>query len=103
MRTVLTGGVTGSFTYDLNGNATKDRTGMALSYKYLTLPKTVTGTGKEIAYTYDASGTKLNRKSTVSGITTEQDYIGDFVTADHLNSKIHDHSIRKILTIKILC
>jgi len=72
----LSGGVTGSFTYDLNGNATKDRTGMALSYNYLNLPKTVTGTGKSIAYTYDASGAKLNRKSTVGGITTEQDYIG---------------------------
>ncbi len=72
----LTGGVTGSFTYDLNGNATKDRTGMTLSYNYLNLPKTVTGTGKSIAYTYDASGAKLNRKSTVGGITTEQDYIG---------------------------
>ncbi|WP_333888881.1 DUF6443 domain-containing protein [Sphingobacterium siyangense] len=72
----LTGGVTGSFTYDLNGNATKDRTGMTLSYNYLNLPKTVTGTGKSIVYTYDASGTKLNRKSTVGGITTEQDYIG---------------------------
>ncbi|MGJ1404205.1 DUF6443 domain-containing protein [Sphingobacterium siyangense] len=72
----LTGGVTGSFTYDLNGNATKDRTGMTLSYNYLNLPKTVTGTGKSIAYTYDASGAKLNRKSTVSGITIEQDYIG---------------------------
>ncbi|WP_343318268.1 DUF6443 domain-containing protein [Sphingobacterium multivorum] len=72
----LSGGVTGSFTYDLNGNATKDRTGMTLNYNYLNLPKTVTGTGKSIAYTYDASGAKLNRKSTVGGITTEQDYIG---------------------------
>ncbi len=72
----LSGGVTGSFTYDLNGNATKDRTGMTLTYNYLNLPKTVTGTGKSIAYTYDASGAKVNRKSTVGGITTEQDYIG---------------------------
>ncbi len=72
----LSGGVTGSFTYDLNGNATKDRTGMTLSYNYLNLPKTVTGTGKSIAYTYDALGAKLNRKSTIGGITTEQDYIG---------------------------
>jgi hypothetical protein len=77
----LTGGVTGSFTYDLNGNATKDRTGMTLSYNYLNLPKTVTGTGKSIAYSYDASGAKLNRKSTVSGITTEQDYISGLNTA----------------------
>ncbi len=72
----LSGGMTGTFTYDLNGNATKDRTGMTLSYNYLNLPKTVTGTGKSIAYTYNASGSKLNRKSTIGGITTEQDYIG---------------------------
>jgi len=71
----LLGGVTGSFTYDLNGNATKDRTGMTLSYNYLNLPKTVTGTGKSIAYTYDAFGAKLNRKSTIGGIVNEQDYI----------------------------
>ncbi|WP_367331362.1 DUF6443 domain-containing protein [Sphingobacterium multivorum] len=72
----LSGGLTGSFTYDLNGNATKDRTGMTLSYNYLNLPKTVIGTGKSIAYTYDASGAKLNRKSIVGGIINEQDYIG---------------------------
>jgi len=72
----LSGGISGTFIYDGNGNATKDRTGMVLSYNHLNLPKTVTGTGKNIIYTYDASGTKLNLKSTVGGITTEQDYIG---------------------------
>ena len=72
----LSGGLTGTFTYDLNGNATTDRTGMALTYNYLNLPKTVIGSGKNIAYTYDATGGKLNRKSTVGGITTEQDYMG---------------------------
>ncbi|MCW8309619.1 RHS repeat-associated core domain-containing protein, partial [Sphingobacterium sp. InxBP1] len=50
----LSGGLTGSFTYDLNGNATKDRTGMVFTYNQLNLPRTATGNGKDIAYTYDA-------------------------------------------------
>jgi len=72
----LSGGLTGSFTYDQNGNATKDRTGMLLTYNQLNLPKTVIGGGKNIAYTYDALGTKLSRLSDVGGIKTQRDYIG---------------------------
>ncbi|MGJ1235335.1 MULTISPECIES: RHS repeat domain-containing protein [Sphingobacterium] len=71
----LSGGLTGSFTYDQNGNATKDRTGMLLTYNQLNLPKTVIGGGKNIAYTYDALGTKLSRLSDVGGIKTQRDYI----------------------------
>src|SRR5690606_36890137 len=37
----LSGGLSGSFTYDLNGNATKDRTGMNFAYNHLNLPRTV--------------------------------------------------------------
>ncbi|MCS3556780.1 MULTISPECIES: RHS repeat domain-containing protein [unclassified Sphingobacterium] len=72
----LSGGLTGTFTYDLNGNATKDRTGMSFTYNHLNLPKTVTGGSRTIVYSYDAIGNKLNRKSTVGTIITEQDYIG---------------------------
>jgi len=72
----LSGGLSGSFTYDLNGNATKDRTGMLLSYNQLNLPKTVSGGGKTISYTYDALGTKLSRTSDVGGINAQRDYIG---------------------------
>ena len=32
--------------------------------------------GKDVAYTYDALGNKLGRKSTVGGIESQQDYIG---------------------------
>jgi len=71
----LSGGLTANFNYDANGNATNDRTGMALTYNYLNLPKTVIGTNKNISYSYDAIGNKLNRKSIVNGTTTEQDYI----------------------------
>ncbi|UIR55916.1 DUF6443 domain-containing protein [Sphingobacterium sp. SRCM116780] len=71
----LTGGLTGSFTYDLNGNATKDRTGMLFTYNQLNIPKTATGTGRSIAYLYDATGTKLKKTATVGGILTEQNYV----------------------------
>lgn len=72
----LSGGLTGSFTYDLNGNATKDRTGMLFTYNQLNLPKTAIGNSKNVAYSYDALGNKLNRKSTVGSIETQLDYIG---------------------------
>ncbi len=41
----LSRGLTGSYTYDVKGNATKDRTGMTFAYNHLNLPKTVTKTG----------------------------------------------------------
>ena len=41
----LSGGLTGSYTYDGNGNATKDRTGMLFTYNHLNLPKTATENG----------------------------------------------------------
>ncbi|UIR57986.1 RHS repeat-associated core domain-containing protein [Sphingobacterium sp. SRCM116780] len=71
----LTGGLTGTFTYDLNGNATKDRTGMAFTYNQLNLPKTAAITGRTVAYVYDATGTKLKKTATVAAVTTEQDYV----------------------------
>ncbi|MCS3557660.1 MULTISPECIES: RHS repeat domain-containing protein [unclassified Sphingobacterium] len=72
----LTGGLTGTFTYDLNGNATKDRTDMLFTYNHLNLPKTPIGGGRSVSYQYDAMGTKLKKQATVNGIDIEQDYIG---------------------------
>src|SRR5690606_15430757 len=78
----LSGGLSGSFTYDLNGNATKDRTGMNFAYNHLNLPRTVSkaaaGTAPAVTvnYLYDALGTKLRRTATVGTTTTQQDYIG---------------------------
>ena len=77
------------YTYDLNGNMTRDRNkGITnVSYNYLNLPETVsianaqhTGT---ITYQYDAIGTKL--KKTVSNgiqVIKEIEYLGDFMYED---------------------
>jgi|GEM_PF-1382845 len=47
--TGLTGGVSGTYTYDANGNATKDRTLTTLSYNYyLNLPQTATKTSTSV-------------------------------------------------------
>ncbi|UIR57796.1 DUF6443 domain-containing protein [Sphingobacterium sp. SRCM116780] len=71
----LTGGLTGTFTYDGNGNATKDRTGMAFIYNQLNLPKSATITGRTVTYLYDAEGNKLKKTAVVGAVTTEQDYV----------------------------
>lgn len=69
-------GTAADLLYDANGNTTKDRRGMAMSYNYLNLPKTATITGTSVAYLYDAMGTKLRKTATVSGVTTQRDYVG---------------------------
>ncbi|MDR2274088.1 MAG: DUF6443 domain-containing protein [Sphingobacterium sp.] len=71
----LSGGITGTFIYDGNGNSTTDRTGMTLGYNHLNLPKTAVGGGRTISYSYDAKGRKLSRLSDVSSIKTQRDYI----------------------------
>ncbi|MEJ5092884.1 RHS repeat-associated core domain-containing protein, partial [Sphingobacterium faecium] len=71
----LSGAITGSYTYDVNGNATKDRTGMTIGYNHLNLPDTVYNSGGSvrIGYLYDGLGTKLRKYSTQGGI---RDYVG---------------------------
>ncbi|WP_437919034.1 DUF6443 domain-containing protein [Sphingobacterium sp. LRF_L2] len=72
----LSGGLSGTYTYDPNGNATRDRTGMTFTYSHLNLPRTATKTGVNVAYLYDAVGTKLRKTATVGTILTQRDYIG---------------------------
>lgn len=76
----LKGGIAGtgtlSYSYDGNGNVTKDRTGMTFAYNHLNLPQTVTKTGTSVTYDYDALGTRLRKYSKVGTVETERDYIG---------------------------
>ncbi len=74
-------GLTGTYIYDGNGNATTDgRNGIGLGYNYLNLPVTATRAatggdpGVNIAYTYDATGAKLGRVSAI-GTIAATDYV----------------------------
>ena len=73
-------GGNGTYTYDGNGNMnsvlTKQGTGSyTTSYNILNLPDTVTTQQGTVIYTYDASGNKLNKTSTIDSVTTSTDYI----------------------------
>jgi RHS repeat-associated protein len=65
-------GSTGSYAYDVNGNATTDgRNGMSLTYNHLNLPATASKSGLSLAYTYDATGQKLRKLNLTSSTTTD--------------------------------
>ena len=70
----VTGGAN-AYTYDVNGNATKDRIGMNFRYNHLNLPNCAWNTGSTVKvwYLYDATGTKLHKYSTQGG---NRDYVG---------------------------
>ncbi|MDE3185707.1 MAG: RHS repeat protein, partial [Bacteroidota bacterium] len=68
--------------YDGNGNYTKDNNKgiSSVSYNFLNLPDTITVTGKgTVTYTYDAMGTKLQKKVTEGSTVTTTTYINGFV------------------------
>jgi RHS repeat-associated protein len=83
----INGGNTGNdYTYDVNGNLTKDRNKNidTILYNHLNLPESITIAGKgSIQYQYDATGNKLKkivRDNTLTPAkTTTTDYIGGFV------------------------
>lgn len=73
----LSGGITANFLYDANGNATKDRTGMAITYNHLNLPQAVNGSGRRIDYTYSSEGMKLQKKTSVGSNIEFRDYVAE--------------------------
>jgi RHS repeat-associated protein len=75
-------GTYSSYQYDANGNMTvmptpPDGTALAninIQYNLLNLPQAITG-GRNITYTYDATGNKLRKVSVAGQTTTATDYI----------------------------
>jgi RHS repeat-associated protein len=70
------------YAYDLNGNMTSDKNKEItnITYNHLNLPTRVTIDGKNIDYTYDATGTKL--KKVVNDKTT--DYAGNYIYKNNM-------------------
>ena len=78
------------YTYDYNGNLTKDSNkGIAnISWNLLNLPNVVTfADGSTVTYTYAADGTKLRTVHSINGTTTQKDYCG---------SAIYENGIAKL-------
>ena len=72
----------GEYTYDANGNLTKDlNKGITdIQYNCLNLPSAVTfSDGSTITYVYAADGTKLRMVHKIGGATTTTDYCGNVV------------------------
>jgi len=70
------------YTYDANGNLTKDSNkGIAnISYNSLNLPQVVTfSDGSTITYLYTADGRKLRTTHVINGTTTTTDYCGNVI------------------------
>ncbi|TDQ09210.1 DUF6443 domain-containing protein [Pedobacter metabolipauper] len=73
----------GTYAYDLNGNATTDgRTGAVLTYNNLNLPVTATRAGSfNITYTYDGTGRKIKKASSLEGSS-------DYIDGIHYNAGV---------------
>jgi len=73
---------TNEYTYDYNGNLTKDSNkGISnISWNSLNLPNVVTfEDGSTVTYTYAADGTKLRTVHNINGATTQKDYCGSVI------------------------
>ena len=79
------------YTYDANGNLTKDlnKNISEIQYNCLNLPRKVTFTdGSTIEYTYAADGTKLKVVHKIGSMTTTTDYCGNV---------IYENGVQKLL------
>ncbi|MEL7601329.1 MAG: DUF6443 domain-containing protein, partial [Proteiniphilum sp.] len=74
--------VANEYTYDANGNLTKDlnRNITSISYNSLNLPGVINfADGNTITYGYDGAGSKLSVAYTAGGTTTKTEYAGNKV------------------------
>jgi RHS repeat-associated protein len=74
--------VANEYTYDANGNATKDlnKNITSITYNALNLPSVITfADGNTITYGYDAAGSKLSVAYKSGSTTTKTEYIGNKV------------------------
>lgn len=74
--------VTTEYTYDTNGNLTKDlnKNIISIQYNMLNLPSIVSfSDGSTITYTYSADGTKLRIVHKIGSAITTTDYLGNVV------------------------
>ena len=79
------------YSYDVNGNLTKDlNKGISgITYNFLNLPNAVTfSDGSTITYTYGADGTKLRTVHKIGSTTTTTDYCGNV---------IYENGVQKLL------
>ena len=79
------------YSYDANGNFTKDlNKGISgITYNFLNLPNAVTfSDGSTITYTYGADGTKLRTVHKIGSTTTTTDYCGNV---------IYENGVQKLL------
>ena len=79
------------YSYDANGNLTKDlnKNITGISYNCLNLPNTVTfSDGSTITYIYGADGTKLRTVHKIGSTTTTTDYCGNV---------IYENGVQKLL------
>lgn len=70
------------YTYDANGNLTKDlnKNITDIQYNVLNLPSKVTfGNGNSVSYTYAADGRKLQTVHKINGIITTTGYVGNMI------------------------
>ena len=79
------------YTYDANGNLTKDSNkGIAsITYNSLNLPKKITySDGSSVTYLYGADGKKYRTVHVIGGVTTTTEYIGNLVYINNTPQKM---------------
>lgn len=107
-------GTTTDYSYDVNGNMTRDLNkgiGATISdgtnlitYNYLNLPETITKSGNSVRYIYDAAGRKLSQVTTFGTIQKQTDYAGEYVYEDDVLQFINHEEGRIITTdSKLIC